>query len=96
MHDKQIYIAGYRGMVCSAIVGRLVQGCYRNLVTRKRQELNLLDQKAEQDFLIDEKSDCIFCSSNSRRHFGNRYISCRFHLRKPPGSEQYNSWRPDG
>lgn len=50
-------------MVGSAIVRRLEQGRYRNLVTRTRQELNLLDQKAVHDFLINEKPDYIFLAA---------------------------------
>lgn len=50
-------------MVGSAIVRRLEQGRYRTLVTRTRQELNLLDQKAVHDFLIAEKPDYIFLAA---------------------------------
>ncbi len=50
-------------MVGSAIVRRLEQGRYRTLVTRNRQELNLLDQKAVHDFLITEKPDYIFLAA---------------------------------
>ena len=42
--QSKIYIAGHRGMVGSAIVRRLRHGNYTNLVTRTRQELDLLDQ----------------------------------------------------
>jgi GDP-L-fucose synthase len=63
MGDRKIYIAGHGGMVGSAIVRRLEQGRYRTLVTRTRQELNLLDQKAVYDFLIAEKPDYIFLAA---------------------------------
>ncbi|MDZ4253399.1 MAG: GDP-L-fucose synthase [Sulfuritalea sp.] len=58
-----IYIAGHRGMVGSAIVRRLQQGGYTNLVTRTRQELDLLDQRATFDFLAAEKPDYIFLAA---------------------------------
>lgn len=63
MGDRKIYIAGHSGMVGSAIARRLEQGRYRTLVTRTRQELNLLDQKAVHDFLIAEKPDYIFLAA---------------------------------
>jgi len=63
MVDKKIYIAGHRGMVGSAIVRRLERGGYRNLITRSRQELNLLDQQSVHDFLIGEQPDYIFMAA---------------------------------
>ena len=63
MVDKKVYIAGHRGMVGSAIVRRLERGGYRSLITRTRQELDLLDQKAVHDFLVEEKPDYIFMAA---------------------------------
>ena len=40
--NAKIYVAGHRGMVGSAIVRRLQAGGYTNLLTRTRQELDLL------------------------------------------------------
>lgn len=60
MDDRKIYVAGHRGMVGSAIVRRLHQGGYKNLILRTRQELDLLDQRAAYDFLASEKPDYIF------------------------------------
>ena len=59
----KIYIAGHRGMVGSAIVRRLQQGDYTHLITRTRQELDLLDQRATFDFLAAEKPDYIFLAA---------------------------------
>ena len=50
-------------MVGSAIVRRLQQGGYTNLLTRTRQELDLLDQRAVRDFLRAEKPDYIFVAA---------------------------------
>ena len=58
--NAKIYIAGHRGMVGSAIVRRLQQGAYTRLVTRVRQELDLLEQRAVFDFLDSEKPEYIF------------------------------------
>jgi GDP-L-fucose synthase len=59
----KIFIAGHRGMVGSAIVRRLQQGGYSNLITRTRQELDLLDQHAVFAFLEQEKPDYIFLAA---------------------------------
>lgn len=61
--NAKIYIAGHRGMVGSAIVRRLQQGGYTNLVTRTRQQLDLLDQRAVFDFLAAERPDYIFLAA---------------------------------
>ena len=51
----EIYVAGHRGMVGSAIVRRLQQGGYSNPIPRTWQELDRLDQRATFDFLQAEK-----------------------------------------
>ena len=58
--DTKIYVSGHRGLVGSAIVRRLMAGGYTNLVTRTREELDLLDQRAVHDFLRAERPDYIF------------------------------------
>lgn len=60
---SRIYVAGHRGMVGSAIGRRLQQGGYSNIITRTRQELDLLDQRAVFDFLETEKPDYIFMAA---------------------------------
>ncbi len=50
-------------MVGSAILRRLQSAGYRNLVTRTRQGLDLLDQRATFDFLQAEKPDYIFMAA---------------------------------
>ena len=61
--NGKIYVAGHRGMAGSAIVRRLQQGGYTNLVGRTRQELDLLDQHATFEFLAAEKPDYIFLAA---------------------------------
>ena len=61
--NAKIYIAGHRGMVGSAIVRRLQSGGYTNLLTRTRQQLDLLDQQSVRDFLKVEKPDYIFLAA---------------------------------
>ncbi|WP_461548155.1 NAD-dependent epimerase/dehydratase family protein, partial [Sphaerotilus sulfidivorans] len=61
--DARIFVTGHRGMVGSALVRRLQAGGYTNILTRSRAELNLLDQRAVQAFLAEEKPDYIFIAA---------------------------------
>ena len=59
----KIYVAGHRGMVGSALVRRLEQAGYANILTRTRAELDLLNQAATHAFLAQEKPDFIFIAA---------------------------------
>ncbi len=59
----KIYVAGHRGMVGSALVRRLQQTGYGNILTRTHGELDLLDQAATSGFLEQEKPDFIFIAA---------------------------------
>jgi GDP-L-fucose synthase len=59
----RVYIAGHNGMVGSALVRRLQQAGYTNILTRTRAELELLDQTATNAFLAQEKPDFIFMAA---------------------------------
>ncbi len=61
--NAKIYIAGHRGMVGSAIMRRLQQGGYTNIVGRTHEELDLLDQRATTEFLNQEKPDYVFLAA---------------------------------
>lgn len=61
--DSKIYVTGHRGMVGSALVRRLRAAGYRNIVTRTRQELDLLDQRAVEAFLRETCPDYIFMAA---------------------------------
>lgn len=58
-----IYVAGHRGMVGSAIVRKLQQEGFTNIVTRTSKELNLIDQQAVADFFVTEKPDLVFLAA---------------------------------
>ncbi|MCK9388181.1 MAG: GDP-L-fucose synthase [Sulfuritalea sp.] len=59
----KIYVAGHRGMVGSALVRRLQQAGYDNILTRTHAELDLLNQAATQAFLAQERPDFIFIAA---------------------------------
>ena len=61
--DAKIYVAGHRGMVGSALVRRLQQAGYTNILVRMHAELDLLDQAATHAFLAQEKPDFIFIAA---------------------------------
>jgi len=65
MIDKsaKIYVAGHEGMVGSAIVRRLREAGYANILGRKRKDLDLIDQAAVAGFLAREKPDYIFMAA---------------------------------
>ena len=63
LRESRILVTGHRGMVGSALVRRLQAGGYTNILTRSRTELDLLDQRAVQAFLAEEKPDYIFIAA---------------------------------
>lgn len=58
--DSKIFVAGHRGLVGSAIVRVLNERGYSNILTRTRNELNLLNQKEVFDFFDSEKPEYVF------------------------------------
>jgi GDP-L-fucose synthase len=60
---SRIYIAGHRGLVGSAIHRELQRLGYTNFVTRSREELDLLDTSAVNDFFFKEKPEYVFLAA---------------------------------
>lgn len=60
---SKIYVAGHRGMVGSALVRKLEQEGYSNIVTRTSKELDLRNQQAVADFFAQEKPDYVFLAA---------------------------------
>ncbi len=61
--NAKIYVAGHRGLVGSAIVRELKKQGYTNIISRTRSELDLLDQKAVEQFYQHEKPEYVFCAA---------------------------------
>ena len=63
--QPKIYVAGHRGMVGSALVRSLLaQGiASENLITRSRQELDLTNQLAVQEFFARERPDQVYLAA---------------------------------
>jgi GDP-L-fucose synthase len=59
----KVYVAGHNGMVGSAIVRKLKQEGFENIVTRSSKELDLRDQQAVSDFFAIEKPDYVFLAA---------------------------------
>lgn len=62
-YDQPIFVAGHRGMVGSAIVRRLRENGYHNIITRGRDELDLRDPHAVDAFLAQERPEFIFIAA---------------------------------
>lgn len=58
--DSKIFVAGHRGLVGSAIVRTLIERGYSNIITRTRQELNLLNQSDVENFFDTERPEYVF------------------------------------
>lgn len=60
---KRIYIAGHKGMVGSAIIRALSARDNIELITRSRQELNLLSQQEVNDFFAQANIDEVYLAA---------------------------------
>jgi GDP-L-fucose synthase len=61
--SSKIFVAGHRGMVGSALVRRLTDCGFTQVITRTRDELDLLNQQAVQLFLQDARPDYLFIAA---------------------------------
>lgn len=60
---SRIFVAGHRGMVGSAIVRKLQSEGYTNLLLKTRQELDLLNQAAVDQFFKQNSIDYVFMAA---------------------------------
>ncbi|WP_020154095.1 GDP-L-fucose synthase [Caldibacillus debilis] len=61
--NSKIYVAGHRGLVGSAIVRKLREKGYQNLVYRTRKELDLRDKNQVDEFFEREQPDYVFLAA---------------------------------
>lgn len=61
--NDRIFVAGHRGMVGSAIVRKLEEHGYTNIVTRDRSELDLVQQADVRDFFAAERVDQVYMAA---------------------------------
>lgn len=60
---SKIYVAGHRGMAGSAIVRKLKQKGFNNIIERTSSELDLRNQQAVNDFFAEVKPDYVFLAA---------------------------------
>ena len=61
--NSKIYVAGHRGLVGSAIVRKLRQEGFSNLLTATSKELDLREQAATRDFFAQQRPDYVFLAA---------------------------------
>ena len=61
--NDRIYVAGHSGLVGSAIVRRLRQEGFSNIITKTHSELDLTNQAQVEDFFNSEKPDYVFMAA---------------------------------
>ena len=63
MSHCKIFVAGHRGMVGSAIVRQLQKGSDNEIITATREELDLTNQMAVDDFFAQHKFDQVYLAA---------------------------------
>jgi GDP-L-fucose synthase len=61
--DDKIYVAGHCGLVGRALVKKLEDSGYSNIITRTHAELDLTNQQAVEDFFSDAHPDYVFLAA---------------------------------
>jgi GDP-L-fucose synthase len=61
--DSKIYVAGHRGLVGSAIVQKLKEKGYTNIIGKTHSELDLTNQQEVRKFFEEEKPEYIFLAA---------------------------------
>ena len=61
--NSKIFVAGHRGLVGSAMVRKLKNEGYQNLILKTRQELDLRDKKAVGSFFKTEQPEYVFLAA---------------------------------
>ena len=75
-YKKKIYIAGHRGMVGTSVTNFLKKKGFRNLITIKRNDLDLENYDLVNKFVKKKKTGCNYkLCRTSRRYNGKLKIS---------------------
>lgn len=61
--DSKIYVAGHTGMVGSALLRKLKQEGFKNVIFRTSSQLDLTNQEAVKNFLEEENPDYVFLAA---------------------------------
>lgn len=61
--DSRIYIAGHNGLVGAALVRRLMEAGFRNLLMRAHANLDLTDQAAVEEFFLEQQPEYVFLAA---------------------------------
>ncbi len=61
--NSRIYVAGHKGLVGSAIVRKLIEKGYGNIICREHGELDLTDKNEVEAFFISEKPEYVFLAA---------------------------------
>lgn len=61
--QSKIYVAGHTGMVGSAIVRRLMQNGYENMITKTHSELDLTRQQDVENYFEQERPEYVFIAA---------------------------------
>ena len=61
--NSKIYIAGHKGMVGSSLIRLFKKKGYKNLITRSKKQLNLLDQSKTYAFFKKQKPDAVIIAA---------------------------------
>lgn len=63
LKKSKIYVAGHRGLVGSAILRKLKEKGYKNIIVKSHQELDLLNQAAVDTFFKKYKPEYVFLAA---------------------------------
>jgi len=61
--DDKIFVAGHQGLAGSAIVRKLKELGYKNIITKNRADLDLMDQIAVKNFFDEERPEYVFLAA---------------------------------
>ena len=59
----KIFLAGHKGLVGSAILRKLIEKKYKNIILADKRKLNLLDQAKVFNFLKKKKPDLVIIAA---------------------------------